>query len=123
MVYPPGHLEQVQRINAPANRGQRRMRLVAVGATLLACVVGIVVWSLTSSGGTQSATHHAGCISFGFMTVIGSSSDTACGATARNLCLAPVPKLVKDGDYYAQMHRACRRAGLATSSDAAISSS
>jgi branched-subunit amino acid ABC-type transport system permease component len=119
MVFPPGHLQQVERVNAPANRGQRRRVVASVCATLLACAVGFTVWSLTKSGPRTGN----GCIAFSFMTVVGGSSDSACGSTARSLCLAPVPKLVRDGDYYAEMHLACRRAGLPTAADIKASSS
>ncbi len=119
MVFPPGHLQQVERVNAPTNRRQRRGLLITVCATLLVCAIGFGVWSLTKSGPRNGN----GCIAFNFATVIGGSSGSACGATARNLCLATVPKLVKDGDYYLEMHRACRRAGFATSADTELSSS
>ncbi|HEX3803755.1 MAG TPA: hypothetical protein VHV75_13030 [Solirubrobacteraceae bacterium] len=119
MVFPPGHLQQVEHVNAPANRRQRRGLVLSVCATVLVCAIGFTVWSLTKSGPRNGN----GCISFGFMTVIGGSSDTACGAKARNLCLATVPKLVKDGDYYLEMHRACRRAGFQSSADTELSSS
>ena len=118
MVFPPGHLQQVERVNAPANRRDRRRLVLSLCALLLACGIGFTAWSLANSGPRTGS----GCISFGFMTVIGSSGSSACGATARDLCLAPVPKLVKDGDYYLEMHRACRRAGLATSADTELSS-
>jgi hypothetical protein len=119
MVFPPGHLQQVERVSEPTNRRQRRGLVFAVCAAFLVCAIGFTVWSLTKSGPRNGN----GCIAFGFMTVIGGSSENACGATARNLCLATVPRLVKDGDYYLEMHRACRRAGLPTSADTELSSS
>jgi hypothetical protein len=119
MVFPPGHLQQVERVNAPTNRRQRRGLVLSLSATILVCAVGFTVWSLTRSGPRGGN----GCISFNFMTVIGGSSNSACGTTARNLCLATVPKLVRNGDYYLEMHRACRRAGLPTSADTELSSS
>lgn len=119
MVFPPGHLQQVEKVNAPANRAQRRTVLTSLLAVLVVCAVGFTVWSLTKTGAKTGN----GCIAFTFMTVIGGSSDTACGHAAQNLCLAPIPRLVKDGDYYAEMHRACRKAGFATSSDAGLASS
>jgi hypothetical protein len=119
MVYAPGHLQQVERVNAPGNQRQRRRLLVSICTLLLVCAVGFTAWSLTRSAPRNGG----GCIAFGFMTATGGSSQAACGTTARDLCLATVPTLVADGDYYAEMHRACRSAGLPTSPDRASPSS
>jgi hypothetical protein len=119
MVYSPGHFERVTKLSAPSNRRKRRNLTIAFCGLLAVCVLGFSALSLTNSAPRTGG----GCIAFGFMTPTGGSSNHACGATARNLCLAPVPTLVRNGDYYAEMHRACRRAELKTSSDKAIFSS
>jgi hypothetical protein len=119
MVYSPGHFERVTKLSAPSNRRKRRNLTIAFCGLLAACLLGFSALSLTNSAPRTGG----GCIAFGFMTVVGGSSDHACGATARNLCLAPVPTVFKDSDYYAEMHQACRRAGLKTSSDKSLFSS
>jgi hypothetical protein len=119
MVYAPGHFERVAKLSAPPNRQKRRNVTIAFCGLLALCLIGLAAWSLTNSAPRTGN----GCIAFGFMTPVGGSAGHACGATARNLCLAPVPTLVKDGDYYAEMHRACHLAGLPTSSGKALSSS
>jgi hypothetical protein len=104
MVYPPKQLDH-DPLSPPPH--YRRVLWTALAVMFVAAVV-LTAVALTR----RTAPTGRGCIQFSFMTPTGGSSGHYCAATARALCLARVPTVVVNEDYYANLHAACRRARL-----------
>jgi hypothetical protein len=97
-------MDRSKRLSEPLRWGRRER---AVVATLLACVVLIVV-GLGAYALTSGAPARRDCIEVTFASTLGGATEHACGGQARRVCASP------DAFRHvaAELRAACRRAGF-----------
>jgi hypothetical protein len=108
VVLPPGHYQQT---HAPRHRSRRERGVLGLGGVLVALVVAVTIYSLSSHG----AKNGHGCLNFTYSMAMGGEQFSACGAQAKKYCASP-PKLggLANG-FTDQLKLACREAGIAVS--------
>jgi hypothetical protein len=105
MVYPP----RDQLSTTPLRELSARERMLLwCGALLVAAVVAVTLFSLTSSSG-QSAN---GCLDFTYAMAMGGEPFHECGASARRTCLTPPQLGGLAAGLLDKLPAECRKAGL-----------
>jgi hypothetical protein len=111
-MLPPGHYKQV---HEPRHRGVRERWVLGVGGVLVALLVGVTLFSLTS----HAAKSGGGCLNFEYTMVMGAENVHECGVPARKLCASPQRAANAQGniagledDLIAKLPQNCRQAGL-----------
>ena len=74
---------RTRRTTAPLSRRQKRA-MAAVGALLIAAIVGVSAWAVSHPGSYGRS--HAGCVSVNLPSSTGGGIAHACGAAARAMC-------------------------------------
>jgi hypothetical protein len=107
VVLTPGFYQQT---HEPRKRGRRERWVIALGGAVVAIVIAVTVFSLSSHDGKNGK----GCLNFTYAIVMGGEQFHACGAQARKYCASP-PKLGGLANGLTDRLRvACREIGLAT---------
>ncbi len=100
-------VDQSKRLSQPLGWTRAgRLAVIAVGASLVAAVVAIVVLASTSGSSVRP-----GCIEVTYASSLGGALMHPCGSHAREACARPrqYPAAAAHG----ALREACRRAGLA----------
>jgi len=105
MVMPPNHFHQVSQ---PRVRGRRERWVVGLAGVVVALVLGVTIFSLTS----HSPKNGHGCLSFTYSMAMGGEQFHACGAKAKQTCASP-PKLGGlAGGFFRSLKEACADAKM-----------
>jgi hypothetical protein len=106
VVLTPGFYQQTHQ---PRKRGRRERWVIGLGGAVVAIVIAVTIFSLTSSDPKNGH----GCLGFTYPIVMGGEQFHACGAQAKKYCASP-PKLggLANG-LTARLRVACRESGIA----------